>query len=188
MDLSMTAGVETATATGFADRSPDGGGTDTRDAVDYVDVDDRLVSTGPHGRASDSGLHHRTAATILLSEDGSQVLLYRRPLASRFYPGHHDVLVGGAPRAGETYRQAAGRRLAEQLRVRPALHEVLRLRAATPAGPCHLTVHLADLHGPLRPDPLRIPHHEVVPLVGLLTEPPEPFVPTGLVVLRRLFG
>ncbi|MFQ6196567.1 NUDIX domain-containing protein [Streptomyces sp. NPDC000405] len=160
------------------------------ETIDYVDADDHVVAQGPRGQAPGAGLHHRAAATILLAQldwPGSHVLVYQRPSTARVYPGHHDVLVGGSPRAGESYRQAAARELAEELGIRPPLSEALRLRTTSPVGPYHLTVHLAELHEPLRPDPREIPHHELLPLTQVLAVPPRPFIPTGLDVLRRLF-
>ncbi|WP_148589203.1 hypothetical protein [Streptomyces sp. WAC01526] len=82
---------------------------------------------------------------------------------------------------------AATRELAEELGIRPPLRDALRLRTASPLGPYHLTVHLAGLCEPLRPDPREIPRHELLPLAHVLAVPPRPFIPTGLDVLRRLF-
>lgn len=132
------------------------------------------------------GLYYRVAATIVLKQD--HVLTYRRPATVSVFPGHHDVLVGGSLRAGETYRQAAQRELAEEFGIRPALREALRLRQDSPIGPCHLTVYLAGLDGRLRPDRAEIDHHELLPVAGVLACPPQPFIPTGLAVLRQLFA
>ncbi|MFF4214996.1 NUDIX domain-containing protein [Streptomyces nondiastaticus] len=160
------------------------------ETIDYVDANDHVVAQGPRGQAPGAGLHRRAAATILLAQPdgpGRHVLIYQRPSTACVYPGHHDVLIGGSPRAGESYRQAAARELAEELGIHPPLREALRLRTTSPLGPYHLTVHLAELCEPLRPDPREIPRHELLPLARVLAVPPRPFVPTGLDVLRRLF-
>jgi ADP-ribose pyrophosphatase YjhB (NUDIX family) len=157
----------------------------TVEMIDFVNADDQLVRRGPRGCSGVDGLYFRVAATIVLAAD--RVLVYRRPTAVGVFPGHHDVLVGGWLRAGETYRQAAGRELAEEFGIRPALREALRLRQDSPVGPCHLTVYLAELDGRLRPDRAEIDHHELLPVARVLDCPPRPFVPTGLTVLRRLF-
>lgn len=158
----------------------------TAEMIDFVNADDQVVRRGLRGRSGADGLYFRAAATIVLAED--RVLVYRRPATVSVFPGHHDVLVGGSLRAGETYRQAAGRELAEEFGIRPALHEALRLRQDSPAGPCHLTVYLAGLDGRLRPDRAEIDHHELLPVARVLACPPQPFIPTGLAVLRRLFA
>ncbi|EDY50537.1 NUDIX domain-containing protein [Streptomyces clavuligerus] len=158
--------------------------------VDFVDADDRPVSRGPRGRAQRAGLHYRVAATVLTAGP-DRVLVYRRPAGARVFPGHHDVLVGGSVRAGESYLVAARRELAEEFGVRPELREVLRLPQPSPIGPCHLAVHLADigeLTGLLRPDRTEIDHCQLLSLARLLNDPPRPFVPTGVDVLHRLFA
>jgi 8-oxo-dGTP pyrophosphatase MutT (NUDIX family) len=154
--------------------------------IDFVNADDQVVRRGPRGRSGADGLYFRAAATVVLVKD--RVLVYRRPATAGVFPGHHDVLVGGWLRAGETYRQAAQRELAEEFGIRPALREALRLRQDSPVGPCHLTVYLAELAGRLRPDRVEIDHHELLPVAGVVACPPEPFIPTGLAVLRRLFA
>jgi 8-oxo-dGTP pyrophosphatase MutT (NUDIX family) len=153
--------------------------------VDYVDAHDRFVRTGPRGGAGP--LHCRTSVTVLVTPS-REVLVYRRPAAAKVYPGHHDVLVGGMVRAGETYRAAARRELAEELGVDPVQREVLKLSRESPIGPCHLTVYLAELPPQLQPNPAEIDGYEVRPVDEVLSNPSQPFIPDGLDVLRRLFG
>jgi 8-oxo-dGTP pyrophosphatase MutT (NUDIX family) len=155
--------------------------------VDYVDAEDRFVRTGPRGGAGEHRLHYRTAATVLVT-GRRDVLVYRRPAAAKVYPGHHDVLVGGTARAGETYRAAARRELAEELGISPVQREVLKLRRESPIGPCHLAVYLAELPARLEPDSAEIDRYEVLPVISVLSNPPQPFIPDGLDVLRRLFS
>jgi ADP-ribose pyrophosphatase YjhB (NUDIX family) len=112
--------------------------------VDYVDAEDRFVRTGPRGGAGEHRLHYRTATTVLVTRR-REVLVYRWPAAAKVCPGHHDVLVGGTARAGETYRAAARRELAGELGINPVRREVLKLRRKSPIGPCHLAVYLAEL-------------------------------------------
>ncbi|QFZ18636.1 NUDIX domain-containing protein [Saccharothrix syringae] len=153
--------------------------------IDFVDADDRVVGRGQRGGARDAGLHYRVAATVVLSAD--RVLVYRRPGTAGVYPGHHDVLVGGTVRSGESYRQAAERELAEEFGIRPVLREAVRERRESPIGPCHLAVYLAEARGRLRPDPAEVDHHELLSVAEVLARPPRPFVAVGLAVLRRLF-
>jgi 8-oxo-dGTP pyrophosphatase MutT (NUDIX family) len=155
--------------------------------VDYVDAEDRFVRTGPRGGAADHRLHYRTAATVLVTRE-REVLVYRRRPTVNVYPGHHDVLVGGTVRAGETYRAAARRELAEELGISPVQREMLKLRCESPIGPCHLAVYLAELPAQLMPNSAEIDRYEVLPVISVLSNPPHPFIPDGLDVLRRLFS
>ncbi|MEV0618774.1 NUDIX domain-containing protein [Nonomuraea sp. NPDC050404] len=155
--------------------------------IDYVDTDDRIVRRGPRGQSGVAGLHYRVAATIVLAAP-RHVLVYRRPATATVFAGHHDVLIGGSVRAGETYRQAARRELAEEFGLHAEPVERLRLTRSSPVGPCHLAVHTADLVPPLLPNPAEIAHHALWPVTGFLAAPPHPVVPVGLAVLRRLLG
>ncbi|MEO3977778.1 NUDIX hydrolase [Streptomyces sp. CAU 1734] len=157
------------------------------ETIDYVDAEDRFVCRGPRGGAGAAGLHYRIAATIVLDGTG-RVLVYRRPARATVHPGCHDVLVGGGVRAGESYRRAAERELAEETGLRVPVREVLRSRRDSPLGPCHLRVHLALLDGPVRAAPDEIAQHLLLPLAEVLTDPPQPFIPAGLESLRRLFA
>ncbi|GEB52038.1 NUDIX domain-containing protein [Streptomyces cacaoi] len=151
-----------------------GGSADGRadEQVDYVDAEDRPVRTGPRGGARAIGLHHRVAATVLTDPAG-RVLVHRRPAHAPVLPGHHDVLVGGCVRAGESYRAAAARELAEELGVGtggPPPRELWRERLDGPNGPCWLAVHHLRLGpgGPPQADPAEIAWHGFVPYARLV--------------------
>ncbi|MFM9615062.1 NUDIX domain-containing protein [Streptomyces niveiscabiei] len=160
-----------------------------RELVDLVDDADRPLSTGIRGHRAPDGLLHRIAATVV--DDGhGRVLVYRRPAHARILPGHHDVLVGGSVRAGESYLDAAVRELAEEFAVAADPYEVWRERHDSPDGPCWLAVHHGRLPAGARLTPLagEVAWHALIPLTDLLTRPPQPFNPTGLAVLERIAG
>lgn len=153
--------------------------------VDYVDADDRPVARGPRGRAVDQGLYYRVAATVCGDRYG-RVLVYRRPQWAPLFPGHHDVLVGGSVRAGESYLQAAVRELEEEIGVTATPREIFRSRQTSPAGPCWLTVHLAGFDSSLRVDRREIAWCAFLPPERVLDGTLHPFVPAGRAVLERL--
>jgi 8-oxo-dGTP pyrophosphatase MutT (NUDIX family) len=157
----------------------------TDELVDYVDAYDRPVSRGPRGRAADQGLHYRVAATVCGDRQG-RVLVYRRPGWVALFPDHHDVLVGGSVRAGESYLQAAERELAEELGIRHTPREIFRSRQNSPAGPCWLTVHLAEVDCRLRVDRREIAWCAFLPPERALDGTLRPFVPAGRAALERL--
>jgi 8-oxo-dGTP pyrophosphatase MutT (NUDIX family) len=154
------------------------------ETIDYVDAEDRVVRRGPRHGAQAAGLHYRVAATIVHTGD-AKVLVYRRSPRAEVFPGHHDVLIGGGVRAGETYREAALRELAEEFGLRPHLHEAYRVSHDSPIGPCHLVVHIGLLDAVPKPDPIEIDGHELLPLARVLADPPQPFIPAGLEALNR---
>ncbi|MFJ7069074.1 NUDIX domain-containing protein [Streptomyces sp. NPDC101115] len=157
--------------------------------MDHVDRADRPVSTGLRGLAPAGGLLHRIAATVVHDGHG-RVLVYRRPASARVLPGHHDVLVGGSVRSGESYRDAAVRELAEEFALTALPYEAWRERRSAPDGPCWLAVHHWRLPAGARLVALEaeVAWHALVPLDDLLGRPPQPFNPTGGEALERLAG
>lgn len=84
--------------------------------VERVDDQDRVLAVVERGEAIRRGWLHRIATTICRDQHG-RVLVYRRPENRSRFPGHHEVMFGGAVEVGETYEQAAARELAEELGV-----------------------------------------------------------------------
>jgi 8-oxo-dGTP pyrophosphatase MutT (NUDIX family) len=154
------------------------------ETIDFVDTQDHVVRRGLRGQAGAAGLYYRVAATIVGTRDG-RVLVYRRSSHADVFPSHHDVLIGGAVRAGESYLQAAVRELAEELDIRPSVREVSRVRLESPVGPCHLAVHFALHSGTVRTAPGEVDGYALVRIEEVLTAPPQPFVPAGLAALRQ---
>ncbi|MFD8008794.1 NUDIX domain-containing protein [Streptomyces sp. NPDC058955] len=165
-------------------RGPDGG-----ERVDFVDLGDRVVAQGCREGRAPHGLLRRYAATVCTDPAG-RVLLYRRSARARAYPGHHDVLIGGAVRAGEEYRTAALRELREELGYEAVsgLVEAYRSRVDDPHGASILTVHQWRTDRSPRPDPGEIAWCGFVPPATVLTDRYAPLVPTGAEAVRRLFA
>ncbi|GAA2090188.1 NUDIX domain-containing protein [Kitasatospora saccharophila] len=152
-----------------------------------MDGADRRVATGVRGRRPLDGLFHRVAATVVHDGRG-RVLVYRRPDLARVLPGHHDVLVGGSVRSGESYLDAAVRELAEEFAVSARPEESWREPRDSPDGPCRLAVHHWRLPADARLAPLdaEVAWHALRPLEELLARPPRPFNPVGRDALLRL--
>jgi len=70
------------------------------------------VTTRSRIRAAN--LRHRSVSIAVLGSDG-RLLVHRRSLDKDVWPGMWDVCVGGVVASGETYEQAAERKLAEEL-------------------------------------------------------------------------
>lgn len=115
-------------------------------------------------------------------------MLRRSETLSRF-PGHYDVLVGGAVNVGESYEDAATRELAEELGIRSPVRFRFKFLCREGISPIWLGVHEAIITTSLVPDPGEIASY------GWLTEAElrevlecQPFVPGGLEALRRYLG
>ncbi|MFF7774566.1 NUDIX domain-containing protein [Streptomyces tanashiensis] len=165
-----------------------GSEADAAERVDYVDPRDRVVTQGGRAAGPPAGLLRRYAATVCTDGTG-RVLLYRRTPSAPAYPGHYDVLVGGAVRSGEDYRAAALRELREELgwERAPGLTEAYRIRVDDPHGACFLTVHRWVADRAPRPDPREIAWCGFVAPLAVLTGGYTPLVPAGAEAVRRLF-
>lgn len=110
------------------------------------------------------GWPHRVAVTVCRDERG-RILVHRRSERLSRFPGHYEVMVGGAVTAGESYQQAAARELGEELgvRVRPRLLFTFLNRGG-------LSPHWLGVHEALVSEAV-VPDRREVAWYGWLTEP-----------------
>lgn len=142
--------------------------------VDRVDAEDRVIGVVSRAEAVRHGWLHRIAATVCRDPEG-RILVYRRAAGLSRFPGHYDVMVGGAVGAGESYPAAAARELAEELGVDVPVRPVVRFLCRGAVGTYWLTVCEAVVTAPVRPDPREIAWHGWVgepELPGLLRTRP----------------
>ncbi len=153
--------------------------------VERVDDQDRVVGVVDRAEAIRHGWLHRVATTVC-RDRRERILVYRRaPGLSRF-PGHYDVMFGGAVAVGESYATAAARELREELGVDAAVRPVCTFLCRGVISPYWLGVHEAVLAGEVTPDPREISWH------GWLTEAELadavrtwPFIPDGQEAFTR---
>ncbi|MFJ3514048.1 MULTISPECIES: NUDIX hydrolase [unclassified Streptomyces] len=131
--------------------------------VERVDDQDRVLAVVDRGEAIRRGWLHRIATTICRDQHG-RVLVYRRPGNRSRFPGHHEVMFGGAVEVGETYEQAAARELAEELGVDAPVRFLFKFLCRGAISPYWLGVHEAVITGEVTPDPEEVAWH------GWLTE------------------
>lgn len=82
--------------------------------IQIVDEHNRPVRAGTQQEAWQKGLHHQIVRMMI--EDGTgNILLQKRALGKKLYPGRWDSSAAGHVDAGETYEQAASRELGEEL-------------------------------------------------------------------------
>lgn len=96
----------------------------TREMVDVVDVEDRVLRRESRAEMRRANLLHR-AVYVLVQSSRGELFVHRRTESKDLYPGYWDVTIGGVVAAGEDYPAAARRELHEELGVAPALLETL---------------------------------------------------------------
>ncbi|WP_189924364.1 NUDIX hydrolase [Kitasatospora xanthocidica] len=131
--------------------------------VERVDDQDRVLGVVDRGEAIRRGWLHRVATTVCRDRQG-RVLVHRRPENLSRFPGHHEVMFGGAVGVGESYEQAAARELTEELGVRVPVRFLFTFLCRGVIAPYWLGVHEAVITGEVTPDPGEVAWH------GWLTE------------------
>ncbi len=89
-----------------------------------VDDQDRVVGTAPRGTVLDDGMNFRTAHVLLFSADLRSLLLQRLASGRDRHAGRWGSSVAAYLQHGESYRQAAERRVQEELGIVPALEDL----------------------------------------------------------------
>jgi isopentenyl-diphosphate delta-isomerase len=87
-----------------------------REAVVWVDRDDRVQGQLPRAELRARGLIGRCTFILLFNAAG-ELCVHRRTLSKALYPGYWDVAAGGMVAPGESYAESAARELAEELGV-----------------------------------------------------------------------
>ncbi|MGW3042398.1 NUDIX hydrolase [Kitasatospora sp. NPDC001159] len=154
--------------------------------VERVDEHDQVVGVVDRAEAIRRGWLHRVATTVCRDAAG-RVLVYRRPDTVSRFAGHHDVMLGGAVRVGESYRAAAERELREELGLAVPVRHRFTFRCRGAIAPYWLGVHEAALPpGPLTVDPAEIAWHGWLTLPELAEAVRRwPFVPDGQLAFGR---
>ncbi|MEU2233501.1 NUDIX domain-containing protein [Streptomyces vietnamensis] len=131
--------------------------------VERVDCQDRVLGVVTRRRAIREGWLHRIASTVCRDESG-RFLVHRRSEHLSRFPGLYEVMVGGAVGVGESYEQAAGRELAEELGIRGLPRLLFTFINRSGLSPHWLGVHEAVVPDAVTRDP------DEVAWYGWLTE------------------
>jgi isopentenyldiphosphate isomerase len=81
--------------------------------LDIVDMDDNVVGTDTKENKIANGLISRNVAVFI--RNGQKLLIARRAMHKRTFPGKYDLAACGNVSAGESYGDAARRELMEEL-------------------------------------------------------------------------
>ena len=146
---------------------------------------DHVVGVVERDEAVRENWPHRIATTICRDRDGRILVVRRSETHSRF-PGHYDVMVGGAVDVGESYEEAAARELSEELGVRVPVRFMFKFLCQEGVSPVWFGVHEAVVTEPLAPDPGEIAWQGWLTEVELCEVADQwLFVSGGLEALRR---
>jgi isopentenyldiphosphate isomerase len=143
--------------------------------VDLVDELDRVVGSAKLRECLERGLLHRAVAVLVL-RPGGKVLLQQRSKRDAWHPGMWTLSCTGHVTRGESYRKAALRELGEELGIRPAVRESMKLLlpAMTDGRLTErewVTLFTAESAAPVSVDPVELEGTREVPvseLAGLL--------------------
>jgi isopentenyldiphosphate isomerase len=119
--------------------------TQTRELLDVIDEDDRVVGRADRAEMRARNLLHRAVYVLVLNGRGA-LFVHQRTVTKDVYPAYWDVTVGGVVAAGEDYATAAVRETREELGItnpEPRLLGPLRYEdhATRLRGAVFLTVH-----------------------------------------------
>jgi isopentenyldiphosphate isomerase len=130
--------------------------------VERVDEQDRVLGVVDRSEAIRHGWLHRVATIVCRDAEG-RVLVHRHPQTASRFPGEYNWLVGGAVNVGESYEDAAGRELAEELGVHAPVRFVFKFLCRGAISPYWAGVHEAVIEDEITPDPSEIAWHRWLP-------------------------
>lgn len=113
----------------------------SKEILEVVDAEDRVIGTERRGVIHAKGLMHRSAQ-VLLFNSSNRLFLQKRSVYKDEFPGLWDSSAAGHLGPGESYMQCALRELREELgiRHRGELTELFRFGASAATGYEHCTV------------------------------------------------
>ncbi|MEV1005333.1 NUDIX domain-containing protein [Nonomuraea sp. NPDC050202] len=153
--------------------------------VERVDERDRVLGVVDRAEAERRRWMHRIATTIC-RDPMRRILVLRRAEQHTRFPGHYDVMVGGAVDVGESYEDAAARELSEELGADVLVRFMFKFLCRDGVSPVWFGVHEAVITEPLVPDPSEIAWHAWLTELELREVVDRwPFVPGGREALRR---
>lgn len=158
--------------------------------IDVVDQANVAVGTTPRGHVLDSGVNFRTVHVLVFNRQG-ELVLQRLAAGRRRHAGRWGSSVAGYLHAGESYEQAARRRLWEELAVEAEVdwHGVVRLQDEQSAK--FVGVFTARADHPEVAEPAQIGQLQFVSVRELdlwMADAPQDFTPTFRAVYQDWKG
>ena len=155
---------------------------------DVVDGDDRVIGQATRGRVHAEGLLHRAVHCWVVRPSGALVLQMRSPGKDQ-YPSTWTSSASGHVDAGETYRVAIGREVAEELGLSDeSLSLLAKVAACEELSREHTELYICRTDAALTPDPSEIAYLEERPVrewIAELERSPGDFSPSIRYLLTR---
>ncbi len=130
-------------------------GQDPDEQLQVVDAMDRPVCAASRLKVHTERQLHR-AVHVLVFNDTGDLYLQRRSQHKDSWPGYWDSSAGGHVRAGESYENAAKRKLLEELSLSAPLEFVGKIAACDATEQEFVSVYLIFWNGPIRPNDVEI--------------------------------
>jgi isopentenyl-diphosphate delta-isomerase type 1 len=126
-------------------------GSASKDWLDVVDQDDRVVGRERRGFVHARGLMHRSAQVLVFNSEGA-LFLQKRSASKDEFPGLWDSSAAGHLDPGEDYAECASRELAEELGFVPDQppEPLFKLPAGPDTGFEHCSVFRCLYDGPMK--------------------------------------
>jgi len=96
------------------------------ECLDIVNDNDEVVGKSSYNEMYEKKLTHRIVHVLVVNNKG-QVYFQKRAETKSFLPGYYCTSAGGHVRSGESYEQAAGRELKEELGLSVPVKDVASL-------------------------------------------------------------
>lgn len=122
----------------------------SREMLDVVDIDDRVIAVQPRDLIHRLGLMHRSVHILVFNGNG-ELFIQKRSMSKDSNPGLWDSSAAGHVNSGEDYLGCATRELHEELGIQDGnpLQSLFHLRASEATGMEHCTVFRCTYDGPL---------------------------------------
>ena len=131
--------------------------------LDVVDAHDRVLGRDTRANIHRNHLMHRGVHVLVVNSLGEILVQLRSPHLDT-HPGYLDASAGGHVQSGETYRQAAGRELLEELGCHDSgLRHLLTYDGYSTRQLEKRALFLHHCDGPFRPDPAAVADVEFHP-------------------------
>lgn len=135
--------------------------------VDVIDDKENVIRQAEKEEVITKRLLHKGALVLVLNSKG-ELLVHKRTLTKRLYPGTYAMFVGGGAITGETFEEAAKRETTEEIGVEnPQLTFLFKMRYTSDVDDTMAAVYKMKWDGQIKLQVEEIENAEFVPLAKL---------------------
>lgn len=154
------------------------------EVLDVVDMDDKVIGQATRREVHEKGLLHRAVHVFIFNSLG-EIYIQRRSRLKDRYPLKLDSSAAGHVDSGETYEEAAGRELMEELGIMADLAIILKVQPCPETDDESVVLFEARSDQPPAPLPDEIYNGEFInpdKLSELMKSDPDDFVPAFILL------